>query len=106
VVISRLFVILPEPERVISEAHRVLKPGGRLFVAEPRSALRAAVPLRAMRLLAGLEALFAGRIHDYREPDGVCVLSGGEFGDLVGSQAWGAVRCWQDLWYQYAACEK
>ena len=106
VVISRLFVILPEPERVISEAHRVLRPGGRLFVAEPRSALRAAVPLRAMRLLAGLEALFAGRIRDYREPDGVCVLTGGEFGDLVGSQTWRAVRCWQDLWYQYAVCEK
>jgi ubiquinone/menaquinone biosynthesis C-methylase UbiE len=100
VVISRLFVILSEPERVISEAHRVLKPGGRLFVAEPRSALR------AMRMLAGLEALFAGRIRDYREPNGVCVLTGGEFDDLVGSQAWRAVRCWQDLWYQYAVCEK
>lgn len=106
VVISRLFVILSEPECVISEAHRVLKPGGRLFVAEPRSALRAAVPLAAMRLLAGLEALFAGRMRDHREPDGVCVLTGGEFGDLVGSQAWRAVRCWQDLWYQYAVCEK
>jgi arsenite methyltransferase len=106
VVISRLFVILSEPERVISEAHRVLKPGGRLFVAEPRSAMRAAVPLRAMRLLAGLEALFAGRIRDYREPDGVCVLTGAEFCDVVGSRAWRAVRCWQDLWYQYAVCEK
>ena len=103
---SRRFVILPEPERVISEAHRVLKSGGRLFVAEPRSAMRAAVPLRAMRLLAGLEALFAGRGRDYREPDGVCVLTGGEFGDLVECQAWRAVRCWQDLWYQYAVCEK
>ena len=106
VVISRLFVILPEPERVISEAHRVLRTGGRLFVAEPRSALRAAVPLRAMRLLAGLDALFAGRGRDYREPDSVSVLTDGEFGDLVGSQAWRAVRCWQDLWYQYAVCEK
>lgn len=106
VVISRLFVILPEPERVISEAHRVLRPGGRLFVAEPRSALRAAVPLRAMRLLAGLEALFAGRMHDYREPDGVCVLTTAEFYDLAGSQPWSAVRCWQDYWYQYAVCEK
>jgi hypothetical protein len=38
-----------------------------------------------MRLLAGLEALFAGRVRDYREPDGVCVLTGGEFGDLVES---------------------
>jgi SAM-dependent methyltransferase len=106
VIISRLFIILSEPERVISKFHRVLRTGGRLFAAEPRSALRAAVPLRAMRLLAGLEALFAGRVRDYREPDGVCVLSGGEFGELVGSQAWRAMRCWQDLWYQYAVCEK
>jgi hypothetical protein len=52
------------------------------------------VPLAAMRLLAGLEALFAGRIRDYREPDGVCVLSGGEFGDLVevtACSSWAAV---------------
>ena len=40
VVISRLFVILPEAERVISVAHRVLKPGGRLLRC--RAALRVA----------------------------------------------------------------
>ena len=55
------------------------------------------MPLRATRLLAGLETLFVGRMRDYREPDGVCVLIGAEFGDLVGSQAWRAMRCWQEL---------
>ena len=55
------------------------------------------MPLRATRLLAGLETLFVGSMRDYREPDGVCVLIGAEFGDLVGSQAWRAMRCWQDL---------
>ncbi len=106
VVASRLFIILPERERALAEAYRVLKPGGRLFIAEPRSALRAAVPLRAMRLLAGLEALFLGRLDHYREPGAVSVMTAGEFGELVESQPWRVVRCWQDFWYQYAVCEK
>lgn len=106
VIASRLFIILPERERALAEAYRVLKPGGRLFIAEPRSAMRAAVPLRAMRLLARLEAPFAGRLKDYREPGKVSVMTGSEFGELVGSQPWKVMRYWQDLWYQYAACEK
>ncbi|MGH3148778.1 MAG: class I SAM-dependent methyltransferase, partial [Rubrobacter sp.] len=106
VVASRLFVILPERDQALTEMHRVLKPGGRLFVAEPRSALRAAVPLRAMRLLAGVEALFGGNLSEYREPGRVYVMGTGEFGELVGTQPWSSVRLWQDFWYQYAVCEK
>ncbi len=106
VVASRLFIILPERERALAEMHRVLKPGGRLFIAEPRSALRAAVPLRAMWMFAGLEALFGGRLSHYREPVGVSVMNAGEFGELVESQPWRTTRRWQDLWYQYAVCEK
>lgn len=106
VIASRLFIILPERERALAEAHRVLKPGGRLFIAEPRSALRAAVPLRAMRLLAHLERLFRSRPGVYREPVAASVMTPGEFDDLVESQPWKTAHRWSDLWYQYAVCEK
>src|SRR4029077_18749936 len=49
---SRLFTVLPEPPRAIAEMYRVLKPGGRCFVAEPRFAVWASIPLFAMWLLA------------------------------------------------------
>ncbi len=107
VISSRLFIVLPEKERVLAEMHRVLKPGGRCFVAEPRSALRAAGPLRAMWLLAGLTALLEGRyVPAYREPAEVSVMDTGEFDALVGSQPWSFTRRWHDIWYQYALCEK
>ena len=106
VVVSRLFFILSERERALAEMHRVLRPGGRYFVAEPRSALRAAVPLRVMRLLAGLSD-FSGE-HSWRHPDSdrASVLANDEFWALIKSQPWRYARCWQDGWYQYAVCEK
>jgi ubiquinone/menaquinone biosynthesis C-methylase UbiE len=106
VVASRLFVVLPGRERALAEAHRVLKPGGRLFIAEPRSALRAAVPLRAMRLLAFLETICGGSPKHYREPSRAYVMDAEEFGELVGTQPWKSVRHTADFWYQYAVCEK
>lgn len=108
VVASRLFIILPEREQAFAEMHRVLKPGGRCFIAEPRSALRATVPLRAMWLLAGLSALIGGRPAPlaYREPGRVDVMTAGEFDALINSQPWSFVRSWHDVWYQYAVCEK
>jgi arsenite methyltransferase len=39
VLASRLFTILPDQAGVIAEMYRVLKPGGRCFVAEPRYAV-------------------------------------------------------------------
>ena len=41
---SRLFTILPDRERAVAEMHRVLKPGGRCFIAEPRYAVWASIP--------------------------------------------------------------
>jgi ubiquinone/menaquinone biosynthesis C-methylase UbiE len=105
VVVSRLFIVLAEGDRVIEEIHRILKPGGRCFVAEPRSAVRAAVPLYALRLCAKLSELYGG-LGSYREPSEVSVMSSGEFEALIGSQAWSTTRLWQDTWYQYAVCEK
>jgi arsenite methyltransferase len=105
VVVSRLFIVLAEGDRVIEEIHRVLRPGGRCFVAEPRSAIRAAVPLHALRTRARLSELY-GRAGSYKEPGEISVMTSGEFGALIGSQPWAGMRRWQDTWYQYAVCEK
>lgn len=110
VIASRLFIIMPRRRRALAEMHRVLRPGGRCFIAEPRSALRAAVPLRAMWLLADLASLASSGkrlpFSTYREPFGVSVMSPEEFGDLIGVCPWESVHRSQDLWYQYAVCEK
>jgi arsenite methyltransferase len=107
-VISRLFIILPERDRVLAEMYRVLKHGGRCFVAEPRSALRAAAPLRAMWVLKRLTSPFSNgkRSGAYLEPGRVSVMSASEFGAVIGSQPWTYTRRWRDTWYQYAACQK
>jgi arsenite methyltransferase len=107
-VISRLFVILPERDRVLAEMYRVLKHGGRCFIAEPRSALRAAAPLRAMWVLKRLTSPFSNgkRSGAYLEPGRVSVMSAGEFDAVVESQPWTYTRRWRDTWYQYAVCQK
>ena len=105
VVVSRLFIVLSERKQVIDEMHRVLRPGGRCFVAEPRSAMRAAVPLYALRLRARLSDLY-GNPGKYREPGKISVMTLDEFGALVDTQPWASTRLWQDTWYQYALCEK
>ena len=104
---ARLFTILPEREEAMAEMHRVLKTGGRCFVAEPCSRLRALVPLRIMWVVANVMA-FCGnyRTRAYREPPDATVLAPDEFGLLVQSQPWRSVWRWQDPHYQYAICEK
>jgi len=99
---SRLFTVLPERELAISEMHRVLRPGGRCFIAEPRRAFRASVPLVAMWILACLLHSHNG----YREPRKATVLPHARFARLFATQPWRQCDCWQDGRYQYALCEK
>ncbi len=106
VVASRLFTILPERERALTEMYRVLTDGGRCFIAEPRSMLRAAVPLHAMWLLARLIGFCRETPGSYREPRRVAIMTKDEFSALIASQPWSKVRHWHDAWYQYAVCEK
>jgi ubiquinone/menaquinone biosynthesis C-methylase UbiE len=99
---SRIFTVLPDHQRAVTEMFRVLKPGGRCFIAEPRHAFRASIPLMAMWLLASV--IHSG--NGYREPRKATVLTTEAFSDLFRRLPWKAVRVWQDGRYQYALCEK
>jgi arsenite methyltransferase len=106
IVASRLFTILPERKRAMAEIHRVLLPGGRGFIAEPRSMVRAAIPLHAMWLLARLMGFCRENPGSYREPRQIAIMGRTEFGKLIDSQPWKRVIHWHDTWYQYAVVEK
>ncbi len=102
VIAARLFTVLPDQERAVSEMHRVLSSGGRCLIAEPRYAFWASLPLLAMWVLARL----TGAKNGCREPGRATVLTAPEFEELFESQPWSNVRVWQDGRYQYALCEK
>jgi arsenite methyltransferase len=103
VVVSRLFLIVPGREAVLSEIHRVLRPGGRCFIAEPTSGFRTRIPLSCMWLLSRLTSSPGA---GYREPLQAHVMSREDFAELIHSQPWDAVDLQYDGWYQYAICQK
>jgi arsenite methyltransferase len=103
VVVSRLFLIVLNREGVLNEIFRVLKPGGRCFIAEPTSGFRTRIPLSCLWLLSKLSSSPAGK---YREPRQAEVMSASDFSVLIRSQPWGAIDLQYDGWYQYAVCEK
>jgi arsenite methyltransferase len=102
VLASRLLTILPEQAGVIAEMYRVLKPGVRCFIAEPRYTFWASIPLLAMWFLVGLVPSENG----YREPYKATVFSADAFANLFLAQPWKEIKTWQDGRYQYALCEK
>jgi arsenite methyltransferase len=103
VVVSRLFLIVPEKERIVAEIFRVVKPAGRCFIAEPTSGFRTRLPLALMWAMARLTTSPAGK---YREPQEADVMSRQDFEALIGSQTWGSMELRYDGWYQYAVCQK
>ena len=103
VVVSRLFLIVQDREAVLAEIFRVLRPGGRCFIAEPTSGFRTRIPLSCMWLLSKLSSTPAGKYNEPRQAD---VMTAPDFSTLVHSQPWGNVNLQYDGWYQYAVCEK
>jgi ubiquinone/menaquinone biosynthesis C-methylase UbiE len=101
-VASRLFTILSERERAVGEIFRVLNSGGKCFVAEPRFAFSASIPLLTMRALARVN----GYSDEYREPEKATVLPYSHFCALFASQPWARMKTWRVGRYQYALCEK
>lgn len=103
IVVSRLFLIVPDKEGIVREIFRVLKPTGRAFVAEPTSGFRTRLPLALMWLLARLTTSPAGK---YREPQQADVMSHPDFSELMHTQPWQTIDLHYDGWYQYAICQR
>jgi arsenite methyltransferase len=103
IIVSRLFLIVPEREAVVEEIFRSLRPGGRCFIAEPTSGFRTRIPLSCMWLLSKFPYTPAG---GYREPRQADVMSRVDFAALIRSQPWETVTMEFDGWYQYAVCQK
>jgi len=99
---SRIFTVLPDHRRAVAEMFRVLRPSGRCFIAEPRHAFWASLPLTTMWLLA--RVLHSG--NGYREPKKATVLKREHFAELFRRDPWKTVRVWKEGRYQYALCEK
>lgn len=102
VIASRLFLILPNRRSALESIHVSLRPKGLLFIAEPLSPLRAAIPLVMMRAMQAMTR--AGELP--AEGASCRVLNRRQFEDFVASQPWRHVRHWSDHRYQYALCEK
>jgi arsenite methyltransferase len=102
VISSRLLRIVPNPGVVIAEIFRVLKPGGRLFLAEPTARLKTRLPLSAMRFVAHLFR----RTRRLRLPQSVHILAPPDFEKLMRSQPWASVSICRYNDYQCAVCEK
>ncbi len=103
IIASRFLMVVRDRPQALQQIFSALRPGGRCFIAEPTSALRAALPLSCMWLFARLMGDSSTRFH---EPGRAAVLNHQEFRSLVGSQPWSSVSLWQDSWYQYAVCDR
>lgn len=103
VIVSRLFLIVPDKEAVLAEIFRVLRPGGRCYIEEPASGLTTRLPLSALWLLARLTSRPPT---NYREPQKQDGMSKSDFATLASSQPWASVKVDHDAWYQYALCIK
>ena len=103
VIVSRLFLIVPDKEAVLAEIYRVLRPGGRCFIAEPTSGFVSRLALSAMWFLARMTANPWKRFREQRQ---VKVMRPRDFSTLVHRLPWASVNLLEDDGYQYAVCHK
>ena len=103
IIASRMLMVVGDRPQALREIFSALRPGGRCFIAEPTSALRAMVPLSCMWLFARIMGDRSSRFH---ESGRAAVLKHHEFRALIDSQPWASVSLWHDHWYQYAVCDR
>jgi arsenite methyltransferase len=103
IIASRFLMVVGDRPQALREIFTALRPGGRVFIAEPTSALRAMVPLTCMWLFARIMGDWNTQFH---EPGHAAVLNHTDFRSLISSQPWGAINLWQDNGYQYAVCDR
>jgi ubiquinone/menaquinone biosynthesis C-methylase UbiE len=102
VISSRLLLVIANRRAAIAEIFRVLKPGGRLFLAEPTAHFKTQVPLSVMRLAS----CFHRSARRETFPQTAKVLASRDFEDLLHSQPWSNVSIHRYGDYQCAVCEK
>jgi ubiquinone/menaquinone biosynthesis C-methylase UbiE len=102
VISSRLLLVIANRRAAIAEIFRVLKPGGRLFLAEPTRHFKTQLPLSVMRLAS----CFKRSVRREAFPQTAKVLASRDFADLVHSQPWSSVAIHKVGDYQCAVCEK
>ena len=88
IVASRLLMVVGDRPQALREIFSALRPGGRCFIAEPTSALRAMLPLSCMWLFARMMGDWSTQ---FPEPGRAAVLNQQEFRSLIGSQPWSTV---------------
>ena len=93
IIASRFLMVVGDRPQALREIFSALRPGGRCFIAEPRSALRAALPLSCMWLFARMMGDWSTRFH---ESGRAAVLNQDEFQSLIASQPWSTISMWQD----------
>jgi arsenite methyltransferase len=103
IVASRMMMVVGDRRQALREIFSSLRPGGRCFIAEPTSALRAALPFSCMCMFA---RLMGGWSTPFHESGKGAVMKRHEFQSLIASQPWDTVSVWQDTWYQYALCHR
>lgn len=103
IVISRLFLAVSDRFEVLREVFRVLRPGGKCFVAEPISEFRANIPIRCMQLLNALSGKPSSNCPALRTAGVMTQLS---FARMIQSQPWATSILEEDGRYQYAVCGK
>jgi arsenite methyltransferase len=97
-VASRLLMVLSDPARALAEIHRILRPGGRCFIAEPRPGLWTALPTIALRLAHGASR---GEVDPPNVPN-----DDADWATLLNTQPWSCVTYSGDRRYRYAMCER
>jgi arsenite methyltransferase len=103
IVMSRLCLAVTDRSEVLREIFRVLRPGGKCFIAEPISRLRAHLPFRCMQLLNALAGKQSMSCPEFRTAG---VMTQESFAAMVQSQQWATSFVGDDGAYQYAVCEK